>query len=335
MNEKFKKASTTLLKFIITVSIVAYIFHTQDTKQILSEIRNSNPLWLLSAMGLFLLSIILGSLQWRVILQTRNIIITKTRAISIYMTGIFFNNFMLGMVAGDAYKVTALHKTGDSGKQAFASTFLDRLAGLLIICGFAVLGGLYILMTNMSKGNTSLLPAISVLLLFACVLSGVFLMLISKRLQNIVRKLIAKLPDFLPREKIAIIIETVFIDRHSEEEKKMLVSVMLYSLTIQTMRVLVHVLCGIALGIFTMERLPYFFVIIPIIALMMIIPLPPITKETVAAILFKQAGFELENALAMELLATVVSIGASLFGGITFVLGNDRKAVKPEKQQAS
>lgn len=325
MKEKLKKVTTTLIKLIITIGIMAYIFHTQDTDKIISEIRNSKPLWLLAAMGLFLASIVLGSLQWRVILKTRDIAISRLRSISIYMTGIFFNNFMLGMVAGDAYKVTALHKTGDSGKQAFASTFLDRLAGLLIICGFAVVGGLYILITNMSKGNTSLLPAISILLLFACVLAGIFLMLISKRLQVIVRKLITKLPNFLPKEKIAIVMETVFIDRHSEKEKKMLVSVMLYSLTIQTMRVLVHVLCGVALGIFTMERLPYFFVIIPVIALMMIVPLPPITKESVAAVLFEQAGFPVESAFAMELLATVVSIGASLFGGITFIIGNEKK----------
>lgn len=326
MKEKIKKLTSTLIKLLITLGVLWWIIHTQDIEKLTNEVKGSHPLWLLSALGVFLISILLGALQWRIILKTRDIAISRMRAIAIYMTGIFFNNFMLGMVAGDAYKVTALHRTGDSGKQAFASTFLDRLAGLLIICGFAVFGGLYILITNMQRGNTSLLPAISVLLLFAVVLAGIFLMLISKRLQKIVRKAITKLPHFLPKEKISLVMETVFIDRHSEDEKRMLFSVMTYSLIIQTMRVFVHVLCAVALGIFTLERLPYFFVIIPIIALMMIVPLPPVTKEYVAAVLFEQAGFNVESALVMELLATVVSIGASLFGGVTFVAGHKKEA---------
>lgn len=247
------------------------------------------------------------------------------KAIKIYMTGIFFNNFMMGMVAGDAYKVTALHMSGDSGKSAFASTFLDRLAGLLVLMSFAVVGGAFLLVRN-AQQNADLVPAISALAFCVSIFVFIATLVVSQRLQKWCLIFVDKLPDFLPKEKAKEVLNTVFINRRNHDERKMLLKVVHYSIIIQTLRIGVHILCAVAFGAYTHGRLPYFFIVIPIISLLMIIPLPFGGKEFVQANLYMMAGIDDNLSIAMPLVASAVSIIGSLSGGITFLMGNKKEA---------
>jgi hypothetical protein len=99
----------------------------------------------------------------------------------------------------------------------------------------------------------------------------------------------------------------------------MFLSVAAVSILVQSMRIGVHILCAAALGIFYVNQTWYFFVIIPIIALLMIIPLPLGVKETVAGTLFGAAGFVYTDALVMEFLATLAGIVSSLPGAGAFI----------------
>jgi hypothetical protein len=85
------------------------------------------------------------------------------------------------------------------------------------------------------------------------------------------------------------------------------------------MRIGVHILCAVALGIFAAGQVWYFFVIIPVIALLMIIPLPFGVRETVGGTLFGVAGFVYHEALVMEFLATLAGIFSSFPGAGAFL----------------
>lgn len=321
MKDTTKKILITILKLAITVLIVWFIGKENDWRAIGASIKTANGTWLIVAVFVFVFSILLGALQWRVLLQGKNISISVGKAIKIYMTGIFFNNFMMGMVAGDAYKVTALHISGDSGKSAFASTFLDRLAGLMVLMSFAVIGGSYLLIRNM-QSNVDLLPAITALAFCVSIFIFVSTLVVSQTLQRWCLALMDKLPSFLPINKVKEILNTVFINRRNHDERKMLGKVVHYSVLIQTLRISVHILCALAFGAYAHSRLPYFFIVIPIISLLMIVPLPIGGKELVQAKLYVMAGIDENLAITMPLIATAISIIGSFSGGITFLLGH-------------
>ncbi len=318
MNEKHRKILTTLLKLLATVGILWWIVNkTGGVSTIASTIASADPQWLLLALLTFTISIFLGALQWRAILRSRGIDISPWKIIRIYTTGVFLTNFIGGNVASDAYKIKALHNAGSGGHETVASTFLDRLTGLLIICLFAVAGGTIILMRNVGT-TTSLVPAITSVALFTLILLGIALSIVSRTLQGFLRRMIAKLPQQW-HEKITPLMDALFINRREPDEKRMVLTVIAYSIVIQSMRIGVHVLCGVALGLFTVERLPYFFVIVPMAAIMMILPQPPGTKDALAATLFSYAGFRFDGAVAMEFLAMLIGIGSSVVGGIFFI----------------
>ncbi len=226
---------------------------------------------------------------------------------------------MLGMVAGDSYKVAHLHFNNQKAESGFAATFFDRIAGLLVISMFALVGGVYLFL-NGTSGEQNLNSVLAVTLLFALMLFSFFALFFSKRLQKLCIRATKVLPEGKLRSRAQSVLQELFIDRHDKAERRAFRSVLIYSFWIQLLRVIVHMTAAASLGIFTWAAVHYFFIIIPIIAFLTIIPLPLGVKETVGGTLFLAAGFAHEQAVVMEFIASLMGIGGSLFGGVTFIL---------------
>lgn len=313
-----KKNAVQFLKLVVTVGVIWWIVHSYGWLNILHTIAKANVLWLIVALLVSLISVYLGACQWHIILQNKNVFLPFWSTVKLYFVGMFFNNFIFGTVAGDAFKVASLHLDKRGGKTSFAATFLDRLAGLLMLSFFALAGGSIILTSNLQQ-NKQFVMVLGVLVLFASIFFGIFILLISRSLQNFAMNFLSILPRFPKKDALKNILEEIFINRRGKEEKKMLLKVVFLSFIIQTMRVSVHILCAYALGIHVLTRLHYFFVIIPVVALLMIAPMPFGIRETVGGILFGLAGFQESEAVIMEFLATILGIAASLVGGIMFL----------------
>jgi glycosyltransferase 2 family protein len=92
------------------------------------------------------------------------------------------------------------------------------------------------------------------------------------------------------------------------------------SAVVQFLRIWVHYVCGIGLGIRT--HFTYYLIIVPILALSAVVP---ITfggiglREVTGAEMFKHVGMDLRLAFVMEMLATALGILASLLGGVIYV----------------
>jgi hypothetical protein len=157
------------------------------------------------------------------------------------------------------------------------------------------------------------------LTLFLSIFIGFFLVLLSHRLQKILRALLNELPNFPIKDIVQSAIEVTFIDRHGKEEKRMMLIVALFSLVIQGLRISVNIFCAQSIGISTITTIHYFCVITPAISLLMIFPMPLGVRETFGGILFGLAGFSIDESVIMLFLATIVNVSTSLIGGILFV----------------
>jgi len=315
---KLNNAGIFLLKLLITVAVLWWIVRTYGWTCIVQTVSRARLSWLAAALACSILSIFTGAWQWAVILKNRSVAISVPDIIRLYFIGMFLNNFVLGMVSGDIYRVASIHFEGREGRRGLAATFLDRLAGLITLSAFAIAGGAFILHHNIGV-NKQLDAALAALALFGAIFLLILLLVCSTRLQELSRRwlgLFAWVPGMARMQRM---LAETFMNLHTPHDRMMFFGVALLSILTQSLRIGVHILCAVALGIFSPLQIFYFFVIVPVIALMMIVPLPLGVKEAAAGTLFSVAGFAYHEALVMEFLATLAGIAGSLPGGAVFL----------------
>lgn len=312
-----KKILMTIFKLAITVFIIAYIINKLGFDKIVTTITLAKFEWLLVGIAMFGISGLLGVVQWKMLLSTKGIHLSYGKACKLYFMGMFFNNFIFGVAAGDAVRVTYIKLNNGSGKAGIAATFLDRFAGLWAMMGFAFVGSIILLNRGVIEGKaltTAFLALSATFILFCSILA----FLISTRLQKILFRLIDNIP--LPQKDLIrnLISQTIV----ETKDRGLIARIAGLSLVIQLLRVGVHIVCGMSLGILTTTNFQYFFIFVPILAILMIIPLPFGIKESVGGTLFAFAGFKPDAALVMEFLASIVGILVSSIGGIFFLSNN-------------
>lgn len=318
-----KKILTFALKLAITLLVFWWIDKSFGFSNIAQTLSEANFFWFIIAISVHIISIFLGAWQWGIILKNRGVQLSVFETIKLYYTGMFFNNFIFGTIAGDSFKVAVLHKQKNSGKTGFAATFLDRFSGLAALSVFAILGGIIINVTNFASDKDLHLTML-ILAFFTFMLLLVFLLIFSKRLQVLFSKILIKFPSDITT-KIEKVVSSIYIDRRNNSDTKMLTQVFSLSLLIQALRISTHIFCAAALGIFAFNQLHYFFVIIPITALLMMVPLPFGVIPAIAGAIFAAAGFSQENATIMEFLATIAGIIGSLAGAVFFLIDKKSK----------
>lgn len=311
---RFRSLSVTLIKITITILVIVLLIGKLGWEDIKNTVSGANPLWLLVATGIFVASGFLGVLQWRILLSNRGIPLTFWRTFRLYFIGMFFNNFVLGGIVGDAMKVASIKTKNGKGLAGLAATFLDRFAGLWAMCGFAVFGSIVLLERGVLsdvKIGTAIIALFVTFLLFGAIL----FFLLSKPLQ----KFFFRCCDaFIITRKIRLkeIISEMLIEMH---DYGVLLKVALLSVMIQFLRIAVHAMAAASLGLFSIGNFHYFFIFVPIIAMIMIIPLPLGVRETVGGVLFATAGFPIDAAFVMGFLASLVGLAASFLGGLFFI----------------
>jgi len=309
-----RKITLSIIKLTATISIIAFLIYKLGWSDIKATVSGANPAWLVFGFLIFLLSGWLGVTQWRMILKNRGLSLPFGRAFKLYFAGLFFNNFIAGGIVGDAFKVASIHSRDGKVFTGLAATVLDRFAGLWAMCAFAVAGSALLLYQGaLSHGNIRN-ASIALLVTFG-LFAGILLFLTIGSLQ----KLFFSISDQISlcrRFKVREILSEMLIEA---KDYNLLASVSGLSILIQFLRIGVHILAAASLGLLTGANFQYFFIFVPIIAMLMIIPLPFGVREAAGGALFALAGFPKEAAFIMGFLASLIGIAASLLGGVFFV----------------
>ncbi|MBN1577189.1 MAG: flippase-like domain-containing protein [Chitinispirillaceae bacterium] len=310
-----RKFLTTLLKGVVTLGIVILLVNKLGWNDITATLTTARPLWLGAALFLFIISTFVGVIQWRILLHNRGIPLPLGRSLRLYLIGMFFNNFVLGGIVGDVLKIASIRSRDGKGMAGLAATMLDRFAGLWAMCGFAV-GGSIILMSRQGtlvsgKIDTAVVALFAAFLLFA----GIMVFLVCKPMQRMVFSLL-DLPPASGKLRLREILSEMLIEAH---DRHLLIVVALLSTVIQFLRIGVHVLTALSLGLLTADNFHYFFIFVPIIAMLMTIPLPFGVREAAGGTLFALAGFPEDAAYVMGFLASLVGLAASFIGGLFYI----------------
>ena len=217
-----------------------------------------------------------------------------------------------------------MHQKKKSIKSGFAATFLDRFAGLAVLSLFAVVGAI-IMAVLKSQSGEYLHVAMIILLFFTLVLTAVFFVLFSKRTQELLSTILLKFPHSNIAQKLEKIASSVYMDRKSGADSKMFRRIFALSFLIQGLRICTHIFCAASIGIFALSTAHYFFMIIPITAILMLIPLPFGVIPAIAGAIFAAAGFSAQEATIMQFLAAIAGVIGSLAGAVFFITDSKSK----------
>jgi uncharacterized protein (TIRG00374 family) len=311
---RFLKAA---FKLLVTGLVIAYVVNKLGWNEIISTCRHINPRYALCGLVACIISIVLGAFQWYLLLHRKDLRLSFREAFELYYIGMFFNN--IGTVAGDGIKVAYIKQRHSLGMIGFAATFLDRFAGLLALSVFAGIGCIVLLRQGAFHNPTVLFLVrltAGLLALFVCMLAFLFM----RRLRRIFFAFVNKCR--LPKREF--INDLVAVTALDVNHISLFIKIGLLSLVIQGLRISTHLCSAAAFGILTAHNFVYFFIFIPLMSLLMIVPLPFGIRETIGGHLFSLTGIQNQAAFLMQFMATILGVVGSMWGGIEFLVNIPR-----------
>lgn len=296
------------VKIGVSGALMTFLLRKISFAELERLIRTMDPALLAAAVAVFVVSNIAGWLQWHVLLSASGIRAGQARTFGFYNIGLFFNNFLPANIGGDAVKVYDVTRLGAGVYQVIAVTLLDRLLGVFSLCLLAIVADVFLIAREPS-------PYAYYLALFAaCMLPAAGFYFV-RPLGNAFRRAVLRVRPLALDRRITSVLDHL---SPFKGRRGLVARLVAFSLLIQMLRVLTHVLVGMAMGV-TVDRMVLFqfFVFVPILSLAMI---PPITinglgiREGLGIILFAQAGIGRTDAFAMEFVTYIISVLASLVG---------------------
>ena len=302
-----------LLRFTVTATLCYWLFHHYDISLgvLYSLLDNIAGLYFIAVLILEVLSILIQTYRWKLLIINENMLIPIHRLTFIYYIGMFFNNFSPGGFGGDISKIYDLSRFTNNKTVAVSSTLLARIINLVVSIVFALV---IIMFFPAIIPDPRFKAAIAVLLSIALALLTIPLFiditripLLNKTLKN--------------RESLRSKLKSFFKTRHQyrNHPKKLIFSTFLaiiFVFVVITQVALLGKAIGLSIG------LQYFFLFVPLILVASSLPISFNglgVRENLFVYFFGLAGVDENNALLLGLLLLTIMIISSLIGGLLFL----------------
>ena len=128
-----------VIKFLIGLSLIFFLFTKIETEILLEKILNINVFWLTITFIVAHINILISSLKWQWLLCALGITAGLFRLIFLYLIGTFFSNFLPSMVGGDIVRVYLLARDKKETASIVAATFTERFLGITALIVFILL----------------------------------------------------------------------------------------------------------------------------------------------------------------------------------------------------
>jgi uncharacterized protein (TIRG00374 family) len=305
-----KRAIGPAVKLLVSVALIWLFLRQIDFADVEQAARTARPSFLFLAVVLFTISNLLGAVQWGYLLRVQEIDLPPRRILSLYFVGVFFNNFLVSNIGGDAVRVYDLNRTTGKGSEGFAATFLDRFVGLFVLILFSLIA---------FASNPDLWSPGLAIPMFALVgaLVGILVFGFSRRLSGWILSVSEGIAPAGVVSLLRRLRESFLAYRNAYG---VLARVLVIAAGVQLTRVGVYYAVGRGMNLDT--GFDHFLIFIPLIAIVAAVPISfggIGVRENLGAILFGRVGVPPAEALAMMFLGYLAGIVASLAGGVSFV----------------
>ena len=320
-----KKTLFWILKLCISIGILWYVFSRPDISvhKIVEHIKNIELSRLLIAIVLYIVIVFISCLRWQELLKGQDIRLPFFKTLELNFIGLFFNTFMPSLTGGDVVKAYYVSKHTDQRLEAATTVLIDRIVGMFALLTIGAVASLYAVSDPQIRK-----PAISIVMLFLIIIVltiGFF----NKRLMKIFSFDVKK----ERWQKVVISLKRIYSAFYIYRVKKgLLVKVFLMSIIMQLMFVLMNY--QIALGLGLEVSMKYFFLFIPIIA---VISAVPITfsgwglGESMYKYFFGLVIGACGLAITMSIIVRLITLILNLFGGIFYIFHKPPKLSQNEQ----
>ncbi len=305
----------TLLRLTISLAFIGLLIYLmRDTfPDILTVLRNINrPLCALSV-AIFLSTVFILAKRLQLIFAAEDVRLPLLESSNLTFVGYFFNNFLPTAVGGDIVKaMCAARLTGERVKSV-TSVLLDRLFGLFT---FIIIPSVsFLFMTD--KIRSRWVPVIIYSFLAVSMLCFVFLF--NRRVARRFRFL----EKILTRLKLAEQIRRIYDGMHNfKNHKGVVAEAMFLSLVGQSVSIFVLYCLALALG--AKANIVYFYLLVPIVHLVSMLPsLNGLGIREGAYTFFLKPYIGAHYAFALGILWLGLLLLLSLIGGLIYMVRHD------------
>jgi glycosyltransferase 2 family protein len=140
-----KRTALLILKILVSLALLAYLFTKTDTQALVTRVRNGDTLLLALAALLYLLVIGLSTWRWGLLIKAQGYPAPLRQLSASYLVATFFNNFLPSNIGGDLIRVRDGKQLTGSTTSSLAIVAIDRILGfgalyMLAVVAFALAG---------------------------------------------------------------------------------------------------------------------------------------------------------------------------------------------------
>jgi uncharacterized protein (TIRG00374 family) len=307
-------------RLAVAVALLSWLLYISHPGEIWRVGSHARPGPLLGAVALTLFDRALMAYRWLVLLRPLPSASRPpfARVMRIFFVSTFLGTFLPGSVGGDLVRAYALGGERVPMPLSIASVAMDRALGVLSI----LLLGLGAVMAAPAQAP----PGVFAVLLLGAAACGVLaLVVFSETVAGIAARVVSRVPWPLVQRVGQRLLDAVRAYRHHHGA---LANVLLGSLGVQVLRVLQAWLLGLSLGI-TLPLAAY-FVCIPVILLVMLLPITLNglgTSQAAFVWCFGALDVGRAEAFALSVLFVALGIIGNLPGGVLVATGRDKPPV--------
>ncbi len=293
-----------IFKVAVSGILLAVLLRGVDWRHILAELRGAHPGWVATALGLFVVGLVVRAWRWDGLLAAQGIHVPLGVLTRWYFVGGFFNTVLPTGFGGDVVKTYALARYSERPGAAAGSVLVDRFSGVLALL---LMGGTALLL---APGLATPAVAGLVWLLLAGALAALVIMA-----QGGVRTWLHDHMPLLARTKAGrILLDAIPAYGLYPFLRALAVSFLFNSLLIG-----INVCLARSLGLNL--RLAYFLIFVPLTSLSLLLPSVGGlgVRELSYVTLFGQAGVSPAAATALSLLFYAVTLASGLLGGVFYL----------------
>ena len=301
-----------IVRLVISLSLLIFIITQTDLGNIFEKIKNVNIFYVFVALFISALGIYIRAIKWHGLLKLQGSNLLLRHAHAFMYISLFFNNFFLGTLGGDGYRVvkTANHSTVKAG--AVSAVIMDRFTGVLALVLIVLMG-----VAGSFQYDTQLLNTELALNLFIILCISLAVLAITPRLMLWIH---GRLTSGLSK-KYSKYFNDVFetLKLHWDHPKPILMS-LLYSFFYQFTTVIAMyyfvMACNTSMSMLDLS------IIVPLVSFLIMVPISVNgigVQESVFYFFFQQVGIPTTTAVVIAILPRIGMLLFSLVGALLYI----------------
>lgn len=321
-----KKYLFFLAKLSVSILLIIYIFSKTNLSAIWETLKTTNFLILILAFLLQIIGFIICAYRWKMLLKIQGVEARAGRLFLSYLVGQFFNFFLPTTVGGDLFRIYDTRAISQGAAKSAMIIFIERLTGLFALFVIAVVASL------LAPQWLGQVPGIwAMILLFVVSLGMIIFIFASPQIFSLLR-FFEKL-KFLPQKIKNLITQVSEVIQNFHANWKAFLNPLLLAFLLQ-LNVAIHVYF-VAQAVKIHLPVYYFFVLVPIIQVLLMIPVSfggIGLSENIYAFFLSRLGVPIYQAVALSLLALFLRLFIGTSAVIVYNLGLGTGTSVPRKQ---